>query len=109
MHHRSHLIELLLVGLFLHGVHRLFLIVVVAEDEEEDTRGQGRDHGDTGVHPHDRRVASGGNKRLRDGGTDGGGEEVERLDERLHARGCLGVGVFETGDWEMLVCDAEVL
>lgn len=100
MRHRSRLIELLLVGLFLHGVHRLFLVVVVAEDEEEDTGGQGRDHGNTGVHPHDRRIASGGNERLRDGGTDGGGEEVERLDEGLHARGSLGVGVFETGDWE---------
>lgn len=74
----------------------------MAEDEEEDTRGQGRDHGDTGVHPHDRRVAGSRDESLRDGGTDGGGEEVERLDEGLHAGRGLGVGVFETGDWEIV-------
>jgi hypothetical protein len=70
----------------------------VAEDEPEDTRGQSRDHSDTSVHPHDCRITGGGDECLRDSGTDGGGEEVERLDEGLHARWGLGVGVFETGD-----------
>ena len=70
----------------------------MTEDEPEDTRGEGRDHGDTGVHPHDRGIAGGRDECLRDGRTDGRGEEVERLDEGLHARWGLGVSVFETGD-----------
>ena len=95
-------IDLLLVhGLLLERVHLLLLVVVVAEDEVEDDAGKSRTDADAGVHPHDGGVAGGGDEGLADGGSDGRGEEVEGLHERLHVWGGFGVGVFETGDCEI--------
>jgi hypothetical protein len=92
-------IQLLLICRpLLQRVHFFFLVIVVVESEPEDDSGQDRDHSDTGIHPHDRRVAGGGDQSFGDGGADGGGEQVERLNEGLHAGWGFGVGVFETGD-----------
>ena len=81
-------------------VHLLLLVVVVVEDEPEDDTRESGDNADAGVHPHDGRVAGGGDEGLANGGSDGRGEEVEGLHEGLHVRRGFGVGVFETGDCE---------
>jgi len=104
LHHASisKSIDLLLVrGRLLERVHLFLLVVVVAEDEVEDDAGQSRADADAGVHPHDGGVACGRDEGLADGGSDGRGEEVEGLHERLHVWGGFGVGVFETGDCEI--------
>jgi len=70
---------------------------VVEEEVEDDARKSCGD-ADAGVHPHDGGIAGGRNEGFADSGSDGGGEEVKRLDEGFHARWGFGVGVFETGD-----------
>jgi len=44
-------------------------------------------------------------KSFRDGRADGAREEVERLDEGFHGWRGFGVGVFETGDYELVSKD----
>ena len=97
----AQLIHMLLVRRRLfERVHLLLLVVVVVEDEPEDDTRESGDNADASVHPHDGRVAGGGDEGLADGGSDGRGEEVEGLHKGLHVWRGFGVGVFETSDWE---------
>lgn len=70
----------------------------MTEDNVEDDTAQERSAGQTDEHPQNGRVEGGRGQGLGEGGTEGVGEEVHGLDEGLHGRGSLGVGVLETGD-----------
>lgn len=77
-------------------VHGIFLGIVMTEEEVEDAASDERGDSDTSVEPQVLGVLSNGNESLGDGGTESVGEEVDRLDERLHGRRSLSVGVLET-------------
>lgn len=81
-----------------HVVELVIHLVKVPELEpEDDTRDEGQ-HGHGAVVPHEQRILRERDKRLAEGGRDGGSEEVERHDERTHVLRCLGERVLETGD-----------
>jgi hypothetical protein len=82
----------------LHSVHLIFLVVEASEQEpERDTSDSGSDT-DSGIHPDEFGIDGDGRKSDRESGTEGSLEQEHGHDERLHAGGCLGISVFETGD-----------
>lgn len=80
------------------SVQVILLGVEVAESEEEDDTAQERGASQTNEHPHDGWVEGCGGQGLGEGRAEGVGEEVHGLDEGLHGRRGLGIGVLEAGD-----------
>lgn len=78
-------------------VHVVLLGVEVVEHEPEDDTDQERSAGQTDEHPQDGGVEGGGGQGLGQGGTEGVGEQIHGLHERLHRGRSLGVGVLQTG------------
>ena len=68
----------------------------MVDGKEEDTDEE-RGACQTNKHPHDGWVEGSGRQGFGDGRSEGVGEQIHRLHERLHGWWCLGVGVLETG------------
>jgi hypothetical protein len=79
-------------------VERIFLLVHGAVSEEERDTSDERDDGHTSVIPDQVGVGGKRSESLGEGGREGGGEELDGLDERPHVFGRLGEGVLEGGD-----------
>lgn len=80
------------------GVHVILLGVEVVEDGVEDQTAEEGGTGKTHEHPHDSGVEGSRGQGFGDGGAECVCEEVHGLYEGFHARGGLGISVFETGD-----------
>ena len=85
------------LGLLEH-VPLVLLRVEVTEAEPEGHATDKGNTGDGGVVPDQERIARQRSESLADGSRDGGHEEVDGHDERLHVLRGLGEGVFVRGD-----------
>jgi hypothetical protein len=88
----------LAVNVLVERVHLVLGVVEVVEQDPDGAAGNKGCNGQTAEHPHDRGVVQQRVEGLGDGRAEGVGEQEHGLHERLHARGCLGVGVLETSD-----------
>lgn len=87
-----------LIVVLVKSVHLVLGVVEVVEHDPNQATSDERSNCQTAEHPHDRGIVKERVERLRDGGSEGVGEKVHGLDERLHAGRRLGVGVLETSD-----------
>jgi hypothetical protein len=90
--------RLVLVDILVERVHLVLGVVVVVEQVPDEASSDETGHSQTNVHPLDLGVDKNWVERLRDGGSEGVGEEVHGLHKGLHGRWGLGVGVLKTGD-----------
>lgn len=77
-------------------IQLVFLVVEVVVHQPEDDTGNERSASQTHEHPHDGRVIGSGGQCLGQSGTEGVGEQVHGLHERLHRRRSLGVGILQS-------------
>jgi hypothetical protein len=87
-----------LIIILIKLIHLILSIVQVMEQDPDGTSSKETSNRQPSKHPHDRGVVQQRIQRLGNGGAKGVGEEVHGLDEGLHRRRRLGVGVLETGD-----------
>jgi len=79
-------------------VKLVFVLVHVTVGEVERNTGDEGDDGYTSVVPNDVGIGGKRSESLGEGGREGGGEELDGLNERPHVLGSLGEGVLESGD-----------
>lgn len=89
------------------SIHLLFILIVVVENEPEGNTSSEGEACNSGVHPQDLRIDEDGNKSFVERGAEGVREEIQALHERLHAGWGFGIGIFETGDGDEDLGDAD--
>jgi len=89
--------------------HILLLIQLSDVNPKEDARYPS-ENAHNAIIPHQQGVSRKTDKRLADGGANGGHEQKDGHDEGFHVSGSFGEGVFEAGDGreDFAECDEDV-
>jgi hypothetical protein len=90
--------SLVLVVVLVKLVHLILGGIEMVEQDPDCTSGNETSYRQTNVHPLNCGIVENWVQCLRDSGSEGVGEEVHGLHERLHGRRSLGVCVLETCD-----------